>query len=242
MTRSPRTGPPEWLPVLVSVATTGAVLVLVWAATTGPVRMFGAPSGSSPARRGPAASPTSSPSETPDPLSAEEITKNMHATWDGSWLGKLLAYTLLIVVVLALLAGVRWLWRNRWHAPPRPAAVAFEVLPEAALAEALHRDVDAQLSAVEQGGPRDAIVACWLRLQDVVTECGHPPRPTETSAEFVTRLLHALDVDPRSVDTLARLYREARFSEHEMGEDSRTAARTALHALSEDLRSRAGVP
>ncbi len=61
------------------------------------------------------------------------------------------------------------------------------------------------------------------------------PRPSETSAELTVRVLHHLDVDPRPVARLAALYREARFSEHELGEDARADARTALEQLRRDL-------
>ncbi len=80
-------------------------------------------------------------------------------------------------------------------------------------------------------------MACWLRLEESVAACGVTPRPAETSTELVTRVLRSLDVDPRSVATLARLYREARFSDHVLGEDGRDQARAALRTLSEDLAS-----
>jgi hypothetical protein len=67
------------------------------------------------------------------------------------------------------------------------------------------------------------------------------PRRSETSAEFVVRTLRAIDVDPRPIGALAALYREARFSDHELGEARRTAAREALQALHEELRGRGAV-
>jgi hypothetical protein len=48
-------------------------------------------------------------------------------------------------------------------------------------------------------------------------------------------VLHALDLDPHAIGELARLYREARFSEHELGEDVRARAREALRLLERDL-------
>ncbi len=116
----------------------------------------------------------------------------------------------------------------------------FEPLPPHEIADAIEQDAEARLAAVETGGPRDGIVACWLRLEETVAACGVPPRPAETSTELVTRVLRSLDVDPRPVATLARLYREARFSEHELDEGSREQARVALHSLSQDL-ARTGV-
>ena len=65
-----------------------------------------------------------------------------------------------------------------------------------------------------------------------------PPRPSDTAAEFVQRTLRSLDLDPRAIASLASLYREARFSEHPVGEDARAAARAALETLHADLASR----
>jgi hypothetical protein len=48
-------------------------------------------------------------------------------------------------------------------------------------------------------------------------------------------VLRTLDVDPRAISTLGRLYREARFSSHELGEDARTTATAALQQLHDDL-------
>jgi hypothetical protein len=76
-----------------------------------------------------------------------------------------------------------------------------------------------------------------LRLEEAVAAAGVRPGVAETSTELVSRVLHSLDVDPRAVATLAALYREARFSEHPMGEDARAAARASLTRLHEDLRA-----
>ena len=216
-------------------------LVLVWAAATGPVTLIGTTSGA-PVRPSVRDSPVFSPRGSTGLPIFRDVTAGMQPTWDGAWIGELLLYTLVAVVVLAVLLSLRWLWSHRWRPPTRPVDVAFEVLPGADLADALESDADAQLAAVERGGPRDGIVACWLRVEEIVASLGLPPRPAETAAELAARLLSSVDVDPRPVAALARLYGEARFSEHELGEDARTAARSALQQLHADLRSQAGVP
>jgi hypothetical protein len=116
--------------------------------------------------------------------------------------------------------------------------VEFEVLPDVVVQEALRDDAEAQLAAVGEGSVRNGIVGCWLRLEEIVASAGYPRSPAETSSEFVVRVLKSLDLDPRAAATLAALYREARFSAHRLGEDERTAARSALQALHEELRSR----
>jgi hypothetical protein len=214
------------------------VLVLVWAATTGPVRML---SGSGRTFVFPTPSATSTqPSESSSTGNLREVTKDVAPQFHLAWLGDLIAWTVLVGIGIGLFLGLRWLWIHRWQAPAKPEEVEFDVLPDR-LVEALRHDAAAQHAAVEAGDPRNGIVACWLRLQEAVSEAGLPPHRSETSSEFVVRALHSLDLDPRAIGRLAALYREARFSEHELGEDARTAARDALHALHADLRARGAV-
>jgi hypothetical protein len=215
------------------------LLVLVWAATTGPVRMlqdsgrryvFAPPT--------PTASPTDGSTPAPN---LREVTEDIKPIADLSWLGDLIATGILLLVCIAVFLGLRWLWLHRWHPPEQPEEVPFEVLP-AQVAAAVSNGRTAQLEAVAEGAPRNGIVACWLRLQVSVEEAGVPPRRSDTSTEFVQRALRSLDLDPRPVATLAALYREARFSEHPVGEDARDAARAALESLHEDLAAHRVTP
>ena len=221
---------------LVGLAGTAALLVLVWAAVTGPVALLGS-SGRRLGPRSPGPTP-SSPTAGPDgPQSAREIIGNRPRQLDLSWVGDLIAWAIFLGVVGVVAAGTGWLWRNRWHRPERPGRVEFDVLPEIdSVADMLARDARAQLAAVAEGTPRNGIVACWLRLEQVIAEAGLPRHRSETSAEFTVRVLKVLDVDPRAISALARLYREARFSTHELGEDARTTAESALLRLHEDLQ------
>lgn len=233
-----RVTPVALLPTVVVLG----LLVLVWAASSGPVRILGSRPARPPAGRPPPPpSASATPSDSAGPLTFRDVTRDVKPSWDLSWVGELLAYAFLVGVALAVFLLARWLWLHRWHAPEKPMDASFGVLPERALLDALHDDEQAQLSAVERGVPRDGIVACWMRLEEIGSSAGVPPRPSETSAEFVARVLDRLHLDPRVVEALAELYREARFSEHEMGEQSRTAARSALLLLHDDLHSRGAV-
>jgi hypothetical protein len=155
---------------------------------------------------------------------------------DLSWLGDLLAWAVIIAFLVGLALLARWAWQRRPRRPEAPPQVDVEVLPAAELARSLAEDHEAQLDAIVGGSPRNGIVRCWLRLEESVAAAGLPRARHETAAEFTVRVLHRLDLDPRAIGDLARLYREARFSEHELGEDARTAARSALESLHEDLR------
>lgn len=184
----------------------------------------------------PPPTPTPSDEGVPgDPL--ESLRGDGAGGIDLSWVGQLITWAFVLTVLGLALIGLRWLWQNRWRPSPKPQVAEFDVLPETAVAEALRDDVDAQLAVVEGGSPRNGIVGCWLRLEDIVGRAGMPRNAWETSAEYTVRILKALDIDPRPIGRLAGLYREARFSEHELDETARRAATSALRALHADLQA-----
>lgn len=229
--RRPLLAPTALLPTGVALG----LLVLVWAATTGPVRML-SDSGRRYVFEPPR--PESSPSDGYQaPARLRDLTKGVRPVADLAWVGDLIAIAVLLTILGAVALGLRSLWRSRWRAPEAPEQLDFEVLPEQ-LATALREDRAAQLAAVGGGDPRNAIVACWLRLEEVLTVAGVPPGRSETSTEYVVRALRSIDLDPRPMSTLAGLYREARFSEHPVGEEARRSARAALEDLHRDLEVR----
>jgi hypothetical protein len=120
--------------------------------------------------------------------------------------------------------------------PPAPVDVDFDVLddPEP-LAEEIRADAADQLALLLGGTPRNAIVACWDRFEEHAERARVARRPWETSSEFTLRLLERVSADPASVSRLEALYREARFSGHEIDEPRRTAAVEALEAIHASL-------
>lgn len=212
------------------------VLVLVWATTTGPVGVM-----SDSGRRlrfGTDDAPPATPSDAASTGNLRQTTEHVQQRLDLAWLGTLIVTLGYVAIAVAVFLAARYAWRRRWRPPEKPPELDFDVLPDAAVREHLADGLDFQLDAIGSGEPRNAIVACWLRLEEAVTDAGVRPHPAETSTELATRVLHALDVDPRAVGTLVRLFHEARFSEHPLGEDAREEARSALLSLHEDLRAR----
>ncbi len=161
-----------------------------------------------------------------------------------------------VMRVLAIIVGVmllRWFWivvrfyaamlarrRDRRIEP----AGDFVVLPGAVVDEApdIMLDLTGQIGALEQGSARNAIVACWLRLEDDIVAAGLTRTPSETSAELTERVLAQAAVDGAAVVELADLYREARFSRHELGDAERERARIALQRVHASLRVRHPAP
>ena len=235
MTGNARGSRPSWSALLPTLALLGLLGVL-WAATLGPVDVIG-PSTVRPVIH--PATPSLSPSTTP--AGAGDALRRLRepGTHSLAWVGDLLAWSLFIALVVLAVAGLVWLWRHRWRRPPPPQHLDAVPLPEVPdteeVADALGGDAAHQLDLLGEGDPRNGIVACWLRLEEVVAEAGLPPKPAETSSEFIVRVLHSLDLDPRAVGSLAALYREARFSEHHLDEGARTQARALLRQLHSDL-------
>lgn len=148
----------------------------------------------------------------------------------------LLAQALAVVAALLLLAllalGVQALLRRRPRlvAEPQPGFGVPEVPEE------LLRSSGARRALLETGEPRNAIVAAWLDLEESARATGLPRHPSETSTEYTERVLGTWSVDALAITGLAQLYREARFSHHELGEPERQRALAALDVLHRDLQ------
>jgi hypothetical protein len=113
-------------------------------------------------------------------------------------------------------------------APPGP-----DPAPE--VGRQLAADAGAQRAALLEGAPRNAITACWLRLEDVVAATGLRRGVGDTSTEFVRKVLATSTADAAAINELAALFREARFSTHPMGERERAAALAALERVHRTL-------
>ena len=218
---------------LVAVAATAALAfaLIGWVSSAGSLEVLGVPTGTATSVQVPRPTPVRArPSVTATPA-----TRAGSHGYDLSWVFDVTALLLwsVALIVVVLLAG--WVWRNRWHRPrKRPEEAHFDVLPEVSLA-ALTADAPVQLAALQEGTPRNAIVACWLRLETAAGQAGVARHPAETSTEFTTRVLGALTVDAARFKGFAGLYREARFSRHELGEPARQSALAALRSLHQDI-------
>jgi hypothetical protein len=141
-------------------------------------------------------------------------------------------------LLFAAVVAVMVLWRNRptfeRRRRRRDRDRPLDVLAD--VATTISDSATAQRSALRRGSPRNAIIECWLLLEAAVERAGVQRRPADTSAELTARVLADHDVDAAAIATLAALYREARFSDHEMHETSRQAAIEALDRVHDRLR------
>ena len=137
--------------------------------------------------------------------------------------------------------GARGRPRPRPAHPVAPATTAAPRAPRGARlrhparADELLEAARERLRDLETGEPRNAIVAAWLDLETSAAATGLPRLPAETSTEYTARVIGVWPVDSERLGDLAALYREARFSVHELGEAHRERAIADLRVLIADL-------
>jgi hypothetical protein len=219
---------------LVAGAATGvAMLLLVLAASSAPVRLWITP----PGEVGPSSVGTAGPLDTVAPPDSVPADRGDPSDW-GDVFFQILAVLLIVVAVTAAVSMVRsGMWpRLRRRGVRERSARQVSPLPEVAEGE-LAVDLEAARVALAGGSPRNAIVACWMQLEQDAAAAGLPRDAAETSVEYVERVVAASSIDAAPIGELAALYREARFSRHELGDDHRTRALAALNRVEAALRS-----
>ena len=87
-----------------------------------------------------------------------------------------------------------------------------------------------------EADPRRAIIGAYARLERVLAANGIPRRTSETSDEYVPRVLHDLSLDARAVERLTALFTRAKFSHHDVDAAMKEEAIDALEQVRDDLR------
>lgn len=231
--------------VALTVLAVGLMLLMVmFAARSGPDRIFTGP------LHDPSVHPITPSLSIPSPPvlpRGRHHTGLIHSNPFFTTLGWLLRVAFVLCALWLLYKAFRWVeealanLRAR-RRPPRPVPVEFDVLddPEP-LVEEIRRGADEQFELLLGGLPRNAIVACWDRFEEHAERVNAARKPWETSSEFTLRLLDAVTADSAAVARLEALYREARFSAHEIDEARREAAVEALRAIHASLRAGASL-
>lgn len=219
------TGTQRRTATVVALATLG-FLVLLWAAGTGSP-LLSRPQSTldlSPVEGTPAP-PTVTPTQ---PAAEQQPVPDSSVDLHLDWLLLVVVCALLVVIGLA----VRWLMsREDDEESSNEAQDALDTLVEATACPSAWQHA--------QGDPRNAVVACWVALEDGVSRAGLERSPAETSLDLATRVLTRWQVDPTAVAELAELYREARFSRHPVTEQQRDQAVAILDRINGDLRAAA---
>jgi hypothetical protein len=128
---------------------------------------------------------------------------------------------------LVLLCGVLLVVRRRAQTPD-----AAEESMEEGLARAVGTTIDDLRSEPD---PRRAVIAAYARMEGTLAAHGFARRGAEAPFEYLARILRGLNVRDSAVRSLTRLFEYAKFGPHEIGEDLRAEAISALVAVREDL-------
>ena len=157
-------------------------------------------------------------------------------------LATVLGWTMIGVLVLGA-AFCLFLVIRAWLAGREDRSVAADDAADLdleALALAVSADAPERLDALSAGTPAEGIIAAWAHLEATLYAAGVPLPRSRTSTEVSLDVLRRYPVDPATLQTLADLYREARWSRHPLTEDDRDRAFTAHRAL--DAAMHTGVP
>ncbi len=161
-----------------------------------------------------------------------------------AWLVPVVVTVAVLLVVLALLGLVRFLWGRRPEG--RDEAVAVDSIDVGVATGTNAVDVPVLVDAVEAAlarlddaaTPTDAVVAAWVSLEEAAAEHGWERHPSETSTEFTSRLLDVSPAPPAQTAVLRGLYQQARFTSHPVTPAQVGRARTALETIARALEGR----
>ncbi len=156
------------------------------------------------------------------------------------WVGN--AILVLLLGSLALLIGwfvwrvISSLQRGRHLAAATASTAGTEIeeIPMGSLANSVEESLEDLRGGIDTD---DAILECWRRLERLGESAGAPRRESDTSTEYVERLLQPVPAAAADLAVLARLYRSAMFSGLASDPASRQAAIECLERLSATLNA-----
>jgi hypothetical protein len=213
------------------VAAVVCMVVLVLAASSGPFDVWRTPPSSGDVATVVTDPPQEVQPQEPAPDQRREMPSWLTTVWRVIGIALAVAALAFALLFLRFLRFPSITWSTRLRRRSNDAAA----LPEED-AEGVTLDVDSARAALVGGTARNAIVACWMQLERDAATAGLPRLPAETPTEYAQRVIGASSVDPAPIGQLAALYREARFSRHELDDLHRARALTALDRVAAALQ------
>ena len=151
---------------------------------------------------------------------------------------------LAVAVVMLLLGWFAWrVARQLQHGRRIEAADAstpgkeVDEIPIASMAETVEESLDDLRGGLDTD---DVILECWRRLEWLGEHAGAPRHDSDTSTEYVERLLRGVPEAAADLAVLAALYRAAMFSGLASDPQARATAVESLEHLSAALHRRSG--
>jgi hypothetical protein len=165
------------------------------------------------------------PGETPEPTIPEASPESDPAPYEPSvsWL------PIAVVVGLVLAAAIAYVVAERRAQRGRGSGET--------LAEQLAIVLDDTLDDLRaEADPRKAVIAAYARFERVLAANGVPRHAAETPAEYLSRVLHELELDRGAVERLTALFTRAKFSRHDVDTAMKEEAIGALEHVRDELR------
>ncbi|MGZ4396748.1 MAG: DUF4129 domain-containing protein, partial [Gaiellaceae bacterium] len=142
-----------------------------------------------------------------------------------------------VAAALVLALGIAWYAARRRL---RQAARAPFLLEDGALAADVAGTIDEAIDDLEaEPDARRAVIAAYARMESVLGRHGLRREPSETPLEYLRRVLLGLTARGDAVQSLTRLFEEARFSRHEIDATMKREAIGALRTIRDDLQGAA---
>jgi hypothetical protein len=136
-------------------------------------------------------------------------------------------YALVVLIVLGVVAGALVLVRRRRQAAIDELASVFSYTAEL-------------LAAGDE--VREAIFNCYESLCQILMRRGFLRRDFETVREFEMAIRNALPISEQALVALDRIFEEARYSSHVLGEPHRQNAQMALSTVLQEIDELQDIP
>ncbi len=140
-----------------------------------------------------------------------------------------------MVSLLILLLGVQTAFRNRGTISEE---YETEIEAKEEAAEAV-REAIVSLKGTKEY--HEAILQCYKRMCEILSNAGIVISPAETAREFAANISAKLHLGTDAVRGLTLLFEEARYSDHQITDQSRIMALSHLESLQKALSTNAGL-
>ena len=181
------------------------------------------------------------PSPAPTLEAAEEEPEDEEVPANPFTVGMVL-YTVVVGIAGVAIGFVIMVWVVRWllsrERGSRGPPVPDPKITVAALRDAAELAVF-EAEAARPGAASDAVIACWVILEQAAGSAGTPRRAPQTPTEFTAAVLADHHADREALASLLELYHEARFGGAVLPDEAASTAAAALRTISASLAAAA---
>jgi hypothetical protein len=185
--------------------------------------------------------PTGAGTAVPVPVDSSPTDDQLDGRNAPDWMVWAAAALFIAPILLGVFFAPAMFWLSAggfpWFRRRGPGDASAPEVDDEVQAVELAAAVEEGLRGLDQGGPGEGVVASWVLLERAAADAGTHRAAPDTPSELAGRLIDRHAVSSAPLLRLADLYREARFSRHELPESARTEARAALEQLRAELEA-----